>query len=76
MRNLKAWDVWAVFAIAVVAVILAVVFNQSPLLVFTLVAFALCAYVAIRDLLTVGLSLEPAKGEESATAKRTAISVL
>ena len=48
MRNLKAWDVWAVFAIAVVAVILAVVFNQSPLLVFTLVAFALCAYMAIR----------------------------
>jgi uncharacterized membrane protein YjjB (DUF3815 family) len=48
MRNLKAWDVWAVFAIAVVAVILAVVFNQSPLLVFTLVALALCAYMAIR----------------------------
>jgi len=50
MRNLKAWDVWAVFAIAVVAVILAVVFDQSPLLVFTLVALALCAYIAIRDL--------------------------
>jgi hypothetical protein len=49
MRILKVWDVWAVFAIAVVAVILAVVFNQSPLLVFTLVAFALCAYMAIRD---------------------------
>ena len=49
MRNLKAWDVWAVFAIAVVPVILAVVLNQSPLLVFTLVAFALCAYMAIRD---------------------------
>jgi hypothetical protein len=44
----KAWDVWAVFAIAVVAVILAVVLNQSPLLVFTLVALALCAYMQIR----------------------------
>ena len=46
---LKAWDIWAVFAIAVVAVILAVVFDQSPLLVFTLVALALCTYIAIRD---------------------------
>jgi hypothetical protein len=44
MRDiLKAWDIWAVFAIAVVAVILAVAFDQSPLLVFTLVALALCA---------------------------------
>jgi hypothetical protein len=50
MRDiLKAWDSWAVFAIAVVVVILAVVFDQSPLLVFTLVALALCAYIAIRD---------------------------
>ena len=50
MRDiLKAWDIWAVFAIAVVAVILAVVFDQSPLLVFTLVALALCTYIAIRD---------------------------
>ena len=50
MRDiLKAWDIWAVFAIAVVAVILAVVFDRSPLLVFTLVALALCAYIAIRD---------------------------
>ena len=46
---LCAWDIWAVFAIAVVAVILAVVFDQSPLLVFTLVALALCTYIAIRD---------------------------
>jgi hypothetical protein len=45
---LKAWDVGAVFAIAVAAVVLAVVFDQSPLLVFTLVAFALCAYTAMR----------------------------
>jgi hypothetical protein len=50
MRDiLNAWDIWAVFAIAVVAVILAVGFDQSPLLVFTLVALALCAYIAIRD---------------------------
>ena len=50
MRDiLNAWDIWAVFAIAVVAVILAVVFDRSPLLVFTLVALALCAYIAIRD---------------------------
>jgi hypothetical protein len=49
MRDIiKAWDIWAVFAITVAAVIVAVVVDQSPLLVFTLVALALCAYMAIR----------------------------
>jgi hypothetical protein len=48
LLRFRAWDVWAVFAIAVGAVVLAVVFDQSPLLVFTLVALALCAYIAIR----------------------------
>jgi hypothetical protein len=42
------WDVWAALAIAVMAVVLAVVFNQSPLLVFFLVALALCAYIAMQ----------------------------
>jgi hypothetical protein len=37
----------AALAIAAVAVVLAAVFDQSPLLVFMLVALALCAYIAI-----------------------------
>jgi hypothetical protein len=32
-----------------VGIILAVVFDQSPLLVFFLVGLALCAYIAIRN---------------------------
>ena len=36
-------------AIAAVGIILAVVFDQSPLLVFILVGLALCAYIAIRN---------------------------
>ena len=43
------WDVWAAAAIAAVGIILAVVFDQSPLLVFILVGLALCAYIAIRN---------------------------
>src|SRR5262245_25202811 len=42
-----SWDIWVALAIAAVAVVLAVVFDQSPLLVFMLVALALCAYIAI-----------------------------
>src|SRR5262245_66589337 len=34
------WDVWVALAIAAVAVVLAAVFDQSPLLVFMLVALA------------------------------------
>ena len=44
-----SWDVWAAAAIAAVGIILAVVFDQSPLLVFFLVGLALCAYIAIRN---------------------------
>ena len=42
------WDVWAAAAIAAVGIILAVVFDQAPLLVFFLVGLALCTYIAIR----------------------------
>ena len=43
------WDVWAAAAIAAVGIILAVVFDQAPLLVFFLVGLALCTYIAIRN---------------------------
>jgi hypothetical protein len=44
-----SWDVWAAVAIAVAAIVSAVLFDQSPLLVFILVGSALCAYIAIRN---------------------------
>jgi len=44
-----SWDVWVAVAIAAVAIVLAVLFEQSPLLVFILVGSALCAYIAIRN---------------------------
>jgi hypothetical protein len=44
-----SWDVWVAVAIAAVAIVFAVLFEQSPLLVFILVGSALCAYIAIRN---------------------------
>jgi hypothetical protein len=49
MLTAISWDVWAAVAIAAVAIVCAVVFDQSPLLVFILVGSALCAYIAIRN---------------------------
>jgi hypothetical protein len=43
------WDVWAAVAISAGAIVSAVVFDQSPLLVFFLTGLALCAYIAIRN---------------------------
>ena len=45
----QGWDVWAAAAIAAVGIILAVVFDQAPLLVFFVVGLALCTYIAIRN---------------------------
>jgi hypothetical protein len=49
MLTAISWDVWAAVAIAAAAIVCAVVFDQSPLLVFVLVGSALCAYIAIRN---------------------------
>ena len=49
MLTAISWDVWAAVAISAVGIILAVVYDQSPLLVFILVGLALCAYIAIRN---------------------------
>ena len=46
---LKVWDVWAAIAIAAGVITFAVVYDQSPLTVFFLVALAVCAYIAIRN---------------------------
>jgi len=49
MLTVVSWDTWVAFAIAAVGIILAVVYDQSPLVVFVLVGLALCAYIAFRN---------------------------
>ena len=43
------WDVWVALAISVVAFLAAVYLDQSPVLAFVLILFALCGYVIIQN---------------------------
>jgi hypothetical protein len=42
------WDVWAAMAMSLVGVLIAVYFEQSPVLAFVLILFALCGYIVIQ----------------------------